>query len=287
VDALYTTDESKRRFEIIAREVFSRMKTLILEPSVRAYYVRHDNIEAIYKKLQERRDTADVTEVLKELHRIVNEAIRTQGAGQDQAEGIRVDLSRIDFEKLRDEFAKKVQHKHKALQDIRELVEKKLAEMLARNPERMDYYKKYQAIIADYNREKDRATVEDTFAKVSKLAAEMDEELRRHVREGLSEDELALFDILIKEKISRADRERLKQASKGLLAALQVRLATMPNWTKIATTQADVRILILDTLYESLPRPAFTDEDVDSLAERLYSFVWQRSNAGAMFATAA
>jgi type I restriction enzyme R subunit len=44
VDALYTTDESKRRFEIMAREVFSRMKTLILEPSVRPYYIRHDNI---------------------------------------------------------------------------------------------------------------------------------------------------------------------------------------------------------------------------------------------------
>lgn len=35
---------------------------------------RHDNIETIYRKLQERRDTADVTELLKALHRIVNEA---------------------------------------------------------------------------------------------------------------------------------------------------------------------------------------------------------------------
>src|SRR5207237_1710119 len=70
VDALYTTDESKRRFEITAREIFSRMKTLILEPSIRDYYVRHDNIETIYKKLEEKRDTADVTEVLKELHKI-------------------------------------------------------------------------------------------------------------------------------------------------------------------------------------------------------------------------
>ena len=105
VNALYTTDEAKRRFEIIAREVFARMKTLILEPSVRPYYVRHDNIEAIYKKLEERRDTADVTEVMKAIHKIVNEAIRTQGAGEDSASGLAVDLSQIDLEKLRDEFA--------------------------------------------------------------------------------------------------------------------------------------------------------------------------------------
>ena len=76
VDALYTSDEAKRRFEIMARQVFIRFKALLMEPSALAYAERHDNIEAIYKKLQDRRDTADVTEVLKELHRIVNEAIR-------------------------------------------------------------------------------------------------------------------------------------------------------------------------------------------------------------------
>src|SRR5208282_2802630 len=75
VDALYTSDEAKRRFEIIARQVFIRFKALLMEPCVFAYALRHDNIEAIYKKLEDKRDTADVTEVLKELHRIVNEAI--------------------------------------------------------------------------------------------------------------------------------------------------------------------------------------------------------------------
>src|SRR3970040_2836707 len=81
VDALYTSDEAKRRFEIIARQVFIRFKALLMEPSALAYAERHDNIEAIYKKLQEKRDTADVTEVLKALHRIVNEAIRAAGPG--------------------------------------------------------------------------------------------------------------------------------------------------------------------------------------------------------------
>ena len=171
MDALYTSDEAKRRFEIMARQVFMRFKALLMEPSALAYAERHDNIEAIYKKLQDRRDTADVTEVLKELHRIVNEAIRAAAPGGDHAEGLTVDLSRIDFEKLRNEFAGKVRRKHAALQDIRDVVEKKLAQMLARNPMRMDYYKKYQEIIADYNREKDRATVEATFAQLVALAA--------------------------------------------------------------------------------------------------------------------
>ena len=89
--------------------------------------------------------------------------------GDDQAEGLTFDLSQIDLEKLRDEFPKKVRRKATALQDIREIVEQKLAEMLARNPQRMDYYKRYHEIVADYNREKDRATIEHTFAKLVEL----------------------------------------------------------------------------------------------------------------------
>ena len=54
----------------------------------------------------------------------------------------------------------------------------------------------------------------------------------------------------------------------------------MPNWTKNATTQADVQMFILDSLYASLPRPLFSDEDADALAQRLYGFVWQESERG-------
>ena len=107
-------------------------------------------------------------------------------------------------QKLREEFASRVPRKQTALQDIRELLEQKLRQMLQHNPLRMDYYKKYQEIIADYNREKDRATVEETFARLLDLANTLDAEERRAAEEGLSEDELALFDLLYKDSISKA-----------------------------------------------------------------------------------
>jgi type I restriction enzyme R subunit len=278
VDALYTSDEAKRRFEIMARQVFIRFKALLMEPSAFRYAERHDNIEAIYKKLEEKRDTADVTELLKELHKIVNEAIRAQQPGEDHAEGLTVDLSRIDFARLRDEFASKVARKHAALKDIRDVVEAKLAMMIQNNPLRMDYYKKYQEIVADYNREKDRVTVEETFAKLVELASSLDTEQKRAVQEGLSDDELALFDLLFRENISKADRERLKQASKSLLASLRELLEPMRDWTQNTSTQAEVKVFILDSLWQSLPRPPFTDEDAEVLADRVYDYVWQRSS---------
>jgi hypothetical protein len=37
----------------MARQVFIRFKALLMEPSALTYAERHDNIEAIYKKLEE------------------------------------------------------------------------------------------------------------------------------------------------------------------------------------------------------------------------------------------
>ena len=84
--------------------------------------------------------------------------------------------------------------------------------------------------------------------------------------------------------MTRADRERLKQASRSLLARLQQLLAPMGHWTRNAQTQAEVQASILDWLFESLPRPPFTDEDTANLAHKVYEFVWQRSEGGSLFA---
>lgn len=284
VDVAYTSDEAKRRFEILARQVFIRFKALIMEPSAAAYGERHDNLEAIYKKLGERRDTADVSELLDELREIVNEAIRAQPE-EAVKEARFYNLSGIDLEKLRDEFSKRVRRKASVLGDIREIVEKKLAQMLKRNPQRMDYYKRYSEIIADYNREKDRVSLEETFAKLVDLMKGLDAEQRRAAEEGLSEDELAIFDLLKKENLTKAERERLKQASQSLLDSIQALIAPLERWTEKEKTQAEVEILILDRVFEVLPDPPFTEEEKQAVATRIYQHVWQQS-AGGRFAVA-
>ena len=286
VEAVYTSDEVKRQFEVLARQVFVRFKALLMEPSPFAYAERHDNIEAIYKKLTERRDTADVTELLKELHRIVNEAIRTQAPGDDQADGLTLDLSQIDMEELRDEFAKRVRHKATTLQDIRDIVEQKLAEMLARNPLRMDYQQKYEEIVADYNREKDRVTIEETFRRLTELVEELDAEQKRAVEEGLNEDELALFDLLKKDNLGKAERERVKQSSRDLLASIKARLSELDRFWEKEQTKADLQVFILDEVFGNLPTPLFTTEEKEAVAADVYAHVWQQAVSG-QFAMAA
>jgi type I restriction enzyme R subunit len=286
VEAVYNTDEAKRRFEILARQVFIRFKALVTEPTVYGYAERHDNIEAIYKKLTERRDTADVTNLLKQLHRIVNAAILTANVGGDQAEGLTFDVSTLDLERLREEFAKKAARKATVIQDIRDIVEKKLAEMLARNPGRMDYQIKYEEIVAAYNAEKERTSIEETFRQLVELVASLDEEQKRSAREGLSEDELAIFDLLQKDGLDKTARERIKQASKELLASLQARLSAIDRFWEKEQTKGEVLAFIMDEVFMNLPTPPFTEEEKALVANDVYAHVWQQAMSG-KFATAA
>ena len=272
-------DHARQRFEILARAIFLRFKALVTEPTVHLYAERHDNIEAIYKKLTEQRDDADISDLLKLLHRIVNAAIKAEAPGADQAQGLTVDVSRIDLEALRDEFTQKVRHQATVIEDIRALVERKLALLLAQNPTRMDFEIKYREIVADYNRDKDRATIEAVFARLMALSKGMDDEQHRAAREGLSESELAIFDLMQKSTLATTERERIKQSSRDLLAELLRIIAPLDQWTEKEQTRAEVEALILDRVF-LLPEPLYTPVEKDSMAQLLYAHVWQQSRGG-------
>jgi type I restriction enzyme R subunit len=159
--------------------------------------------------------------------------------------------------------------------------------MVAQNPLRMDYYRKYAEIVADYNREKDRVTIEETFAKLVDLANSLSAEQRRAAEEGLSEEELAIFDLLKKDNLNRADRERVKQASQSLLDSLRRLIAPLERWTEKEQTQAEVETFILDYVYQELPTPPFTDDEKQQIAKLAYDHVWQQSVGGSYFTAAA
>ena len=97
-------------------------------------------------------------------------------------------------------------------------------------------------------------------------------------RELKTGERVAFFEALVHR--FGPDRERLKQASRGLLASLRELLRPMHHWTQNTTTQAEVKVFILDSLWRSLPRPPFTDEETEAVADRVYDFVWQQSASG-------
>jgi type I site-specific restriction-modification system R (restriction) subunit len=127
------------------------------------------------------------------------------------------------------------------------------------------------------NREKDRTTIEETFRRLIELVNSLDEEQKRAAREGLSEEELALFDVLQKEGLDKAARERVKQASRELLASVKARLDQLDRFWEKEQTKAEIEVFILDELFARLPTPPFTATEKETLAGDVYRYVWQRA----------
>ena len=75
--------------------------------------------------------------------------------------------------------------------------------------------------MADYNREKDRVTIEKIFEAPLKLVQNLTEEETRAIREGLDEETLAIFDILKKPDLTAADIQRIKKVAVDLLHTLR------------------------------------------------------------------
>ena len=182
----------------------------------------------MFKSLQEDRDQADISQIIRELHAIVGESINVADMGNGE-DGRLYDISAIDFERLRQEFAKSPQ-KNTEVQNLKDAIEKRLASMLAQNPLRTDFQQHYEDLVAEYNREKDRLTIERTFEALLKFVAALDEEQERAVREGLDEPTLALFDLLKKNELTPDDIKRIKAIAVDLYAKVQAEVTRLSDW---------------------------------------------------------
>ena len=195
-DMANENDEIRKRFEVMCREVFKKFKASINVQGINAHRSDRDAINIVYKSLQQDRDQADITDIIRQLHQVVNEAIAVRANYQDYPSEV-YDISKIDFERLRKEFDRSPR-KNTTVQNLRQAVEQRLQRLLLQNPLRTDFQQHYEQIVSEYNREKDRVTIEKTFEALFSLVQELDDEEHRAVREGLDEESLAIFDLLKK-----------------------------------------------------------------------------------------
>ena len=261
-EAVNENDETRKRFEIMARTVFREFRACLTVKEVHVHRSAYDAINIVYKSLQADRDKTDISQIIRELHAVVGESISPAGAGQIRESPASYDISAIDFERLRQEFARSTtQNTH--VQNLKGAIEKRLAWMLAQNPLRTDFQRHYENLVADYNREKDRVTIEKTFEALLKFVDELDVEQERALREGLDEHTLALFDLLKKAALTPADIKRIKRVAVDLYARLRDDLARIRDWEQKQATRDQVKQTIRDFLYSDetgLPESYSVDE---------------------------
>ena len=273
---LCDTVETRKSFCTFATTLLRLWKYLNREDITEDMHMKKDALEAIYKELQKKRKHADITDLSVAINDIVNEHIEIDSDHMMVADGgRRFDISGIDFDLLRREFAKR-EDKNLVLRDIQDLLQERLARLLAVNPSRINFYEKYQEIIQAYNQEQNRATIEKTFEELMHLSQSLSEEEKRYVREGFkSDEELSLYDLLLKDNLSKTEVKKLKDVAIELLAKIKGQLAGMDHPFDKPTTRATLIITIRDVLWQELPE-SYTEENINYYRDSIYNYVSQR-----------
>ncbi len=167
-----------------------------------------------------------------------------------------IDLSKLDFEALRKQFPTK-EHKNIQFADLRELMEIKLKQMLAQNKTRGSFLVNFQRVIDDYN--SGSMSLDQAYEELLKQAEGLSEEQQRAAKNDMTEREQELFDLLKKEKLTKAEEKEVRLAAKTLLQKLfdAKNKILIPEWHKEKATQEKVRSEIQNLLADLLPEPTY------------------------------
>ena len=280
-NAMCESAEIRKTYCTYATTLLKLWKYLDREDITTEMKQQKDAIEAIFKELQKKRKHADITDLSVAINDIVNEHLEVDSSMLAEKDETRLfNISRINFELLRQEFAKS-KEKNLIMKDIQELLQERLSQMLAENPSRINFYEKYQQIIAEYNNEQDRVTIEQTFEALMKLSNELSEEQKRYVREGFENDEqLSMYDVLMKNDLTKDDIKKLKSVAKELLEKIKALLATMDHPFDKQETRAAIIITIRDILWQKLPE-SYSEENITHYRDAVYNYVSQHYGSAA------
>lgn len=283
VEALIAPDERRRQFFRRSGAATRAYKALLPDeratPFLKPVAALHVLAEAVRAKL----GPVDISALSTKIEALLDEkiegvAITAPIIQGDDAAG-RVDLSSIDFEKLAKLFATQPKT---AGEQLKASAEKKAQEMAQRNPTRVHLVEKLERLVNDYNL--GTLPSETFFEALKKLISEMEEE-RRGAREGLTEEELAIFDLLTKPepKLTKAQEDEVKRVARDLLEKLQEHLR-VAGWQLRVRPRATVQSTIRFTLND-LPEDPYSEDIWEGKVDAVWQLVFTRYQSGGALET--
>lgn len=239
VEQLIANEETKNSFMSQARIVSRVYRAILPDPDANELAPDAVLISVIAQKIKALAPPVDISEVMQQVEELLDRSIAPVPyiIKEDDDQPLH-DLSQIDFEKLKEKFNQG--RKRTEAEKLRALLSMKLETMLTENPTRKDFMEKFQKLIDAYN--SGSLNIEVFFKQLVDLTADLQVEDQRAIRENLSEEELALFDILTKPVPELADKERaqVKKVCKELLETLKAEKLVL-DWRKKDRARSDVR----------------------------------------------
>ncbi|MGB4635135.1 MAG: type I restriction enzyme endonuclease domain-containing protein [Arcanobacterium sp.] len=275
VEKLLVNTETQTEFQLKARTVRRLFKALL--PDERAV-AQQRNVSTI-RKITER--IADVTRPPQaDLGRTRDavDALLDRSVGAEEylirvaAEGSKedpfIDLGQIDFEEL----TKRLSGRKRAETDrLAQLLKQRALRCAMKNPTRHELVERIERLIDEYN--EGSINSDEYLRRLVELSKTLNEEEGRVVREGLTEEELAIFDLLTRPVpvLTEKERDVVKAGAKKLLSHLHEKL--VQDWRQKVDVINDIDSTIRQILDEELPDDPYPPDLFTTKVQLVYDHV--------------
>ncbi len=275
VDALLVNDEIKKKYLALANAVAKLYKAILPDTAANAYSAIVALFAVIAMRIHKALPDSDISGILDDIEHLMDISVATKGyvireASSPYDTNSRIDLSQVDFDALKAHFEKA--HKHTEAEKLRGAVNSKLRRMVQLNRSRTDYLEKFQRLIDEYNT--GSLNVEIFFDKLVVLTQELNAEEQRHIAEQLTEEELAVFDLLTRPEMQLSEKEKdeVKKVARGLLETLKHEKLVL-DWRKKQQERAKVLTAVRDILDRGLPR-AYSKDLYERKCDEVYQHIY-------------
>ena len=282
-ELLIINDDSKRRFLELADKADRAFRAILPDKQADTFSPTRSALAALAAHIRSFTPPTDVDDVLDDVNALLDRSIATdegyiisapignviRDAGEPYVPDHLVDLSQIDFSALQAKFAQG--RKHTAVEQLKGTLNAKLRQMVRLNKSRLDYSEKFQELIENYNA--GATDIDQLWAQLFGFTQDLSAEEQRHVVEQMSEEELALFDVLTKPNVtlSKAEKDQVKQIAHTLLDMLK-REKLVLDWRKKQQARARVQVAIEEGL-NNLPdayNPELFQEKLGAVYQHIY-----------------
>jgi type I restriction enzyme R subunit len=251
VDALVATPETKKQFSSMAYTFDKLFKAILPDASSNRYLPTYQLLRTIQGQIKQLSGEVTVEHVTKDIEELLDNSIEAGNytIKELQANDI-IDLSQVDFEKLSEKFGFKT--KNIETEKLKNDAEDRLKKLLKLNKTRVNLSEKFKRLIDDYNA--GSKNIEDFFNDLVAFVQELNEEEQRSAREEMNEEELAVFDLIVRPgpELNQNEVKQIKKAARDLLLSLKQQKLVI-DWKKSQQNRAIVQRTIRDLLNVELP----------------------------------
>jgi type I restriction enzyme R subunit len=263
--------DSKKVFLSSVTDLYQTYLSLLPDPYAENYYEKVQALKALAFRIRNvGGKSVDVSIVQKEMEELLDKSIQTGEYIVPHYKKL-VDLSALDANALHDYFMS-LENKNIQAESLAKELEEKIKEMTRRNKKRLKFLERLDALLSEYN--KGGQDVTQLVSDLMELAKDLSVEEERAVKENLTEDELAVFDLLAKENLNPTEVEEVKKVAKEMIEKLKAEKLT-PHWREFEPTRSGVKTTITDYVYK-LPEPTYTEFECQNLVSPLYNFMYEQ-----------